>query len=194
LTTYLPIWKLGRFLTILTVPVALLIALAADDVVSTEGRGRRYLVFALLSVQIVLGVAYVFMFGEFITTAVYVEKESYERVISRLDDYDGATVGVMGDRWADWGTVYATFQGHSFQFQSLINVARDDLEPGTIIIFAPTEIRIQGNKSINLKAHPALAGLPEEAPPGWELLFVEPLMKPPAQYEGDPVMVYLVNE
>ena len=43
LTTYQPIWKLSRFLTVLIVPVALLIALASHELLSKKSRAIRYI-------------------------------------------------------------------------------------------------------------------------------------------------------
>jgi hypothetical protein len=192
LTTYLPIWKLSRFLTILIVPVALLVALASDELLSNKRRAIRYIVFSLLSIQLLLGVIYVIMFGDFITKAVQVEKSTYERVIQKLGSYDGATVAVVDIRWSDWGTVYAAFQGDRFHFTQLNDVSRDTLSPETIVIFAPTYITAYGNVDIDRDHYPALAGLPAQTPESWELLFVEPLMEPPAQFEGDPVRVYRI--
>jgi hypothetical protein len=194
LTEYLPIWKLNRFLTILIIPAALLVALVSDELLSMNRRAIRYIVFTLLSIQILLGVIYVLMFGNFITEAVHAEKSIYQRVIKRLDDYDGATVAIVGDPWGDWGTVYGKFQGNRFVFISLREITRETLLPETIVIFAPTHITAYGNIEIDRDEFPAMDGLPDRIPEGWKLLFIEPLLEPPAQRVGEPVHVYRILE
>jgi len=187
ITTYLPIWKMSRFLTVLIVPAALLVALAADEVLAGDNRWGRRFVFILLSTQLLLGVAYVFMYGGFISEVVHVEKKVYEDVIQQLSNYDGATVASADSRWARWGPVYAAYNGNSFHFTSLDGVSRESISPETMVIFAPTILTAAGEQPIDLDQYPALDGLPARLPTGWELLFTErPIV-------GDPIYVYRVS-
>jgi hypothetical protein len=182
--------KLTRYLTIMTIPAAWLIALAAEQLMKTNKRWLKLLVFGLLAVQVFYGIGFALAFGPARINQVNTQNGVYERVVSELDNYEFDEIAVAGSRWELRGTVFAQLNGKDYEFVDVRNVARDELGGGTVVIYDPSFFTPAGERQLNPEDYPALVELPDNPPDNWHLLFTDEQIE---LFGGQPVYVYQIT-
>jgi hypothetical protein len=174
LTSYQPIWKQARFLTILTIPACVLVAAVSARLFSLPDRRLRLSLFAVLTAHILVSALLpVYNTGQTQWAADHIYP--YETTFEKLQAYDDVeVVGIANVWWAVRGDVYSRLYGQRYEYLDLEDVPAEDLGPGTVILydsilFTPYEGFFQSKYD-----YPALQDLPERMPEGWRLLFTVP--------------------
>lgn len=189
-TSYQPIWKLSRFLTILSVPVSLVTASVTTFFFSMSRRWLRLASFTLLTMHILLVVALFPLYNKGITQFILDYNYPYKTTFAKLDAYKNIeTIQIMNSRWSLRGQFYARVYGHTYQYQDIKNKSIDDIENGDIVIYDPIFFTPYGEYELDRLDYPALQSLPEELPGNWQLLFI---VNRPTN-ANFPVYVYLVK-
>jgi hypothetical protein len=166
--------KLDRYLTIITIPAVVLIGGVASYVFLKHGKHGtkiKMATFGLISLQVGLSIAMIAAFGQRGTQVTEFKNGPYKRVIQELATYQNQTIGVLNIRWITRGEAYARLEGIEYDFQDLHGVTKDELRPGTIVIFDTNYFSTNPELPENLDDFPALIQLPENANSEWKLLF-----------------------
>lgn len=192
LTSYQPVWKMHRFLTMLSAPAALLIAASTDHIffACTSRRWLKRIVFGLLAAHLYFSILFPVFFGPHNSQAVIEYNHVYKQVFKQLAAYQPKTIGVVNFRWSLRGQVYAHLNGQTYTYLLLEGVPLESLRPGTVVIFDPMFFTPYGEYHLDRSEFPALRDLPEQIPPGWRLLFVQERVC----VDGWSAYVYLVEE
>ena len=173
--SYRPFWKLDRFLTILSVPGALVVALAMERMASVRGRLASL---ACKAAAVGLLVAYVVVSWAMVMEMDRAQtpvSETYARTFDRLRALDlSPRIYVVHWRWEQRGRTYmrmAPSQPHEFRLLNGVDVA--SIHSAVVIVdesfFGPG-----GEFLISWDGFdPALTEIPERLPAGWVLVFTE---------------------
>ena len=189
LTEYHPIWKLDRYLTILSVPAVLLVGAAVDKLYTTLRPLPKILLFAFLMGHFIFALLIPFFFTSLMTGGPERYNETFQRLTERLESYQVETIAVISPRWSLRSDVYAQMDGHLYQYQLLENVPLSDIQPGTIVIYDPLFFRPDSERPADESLFPAFTGLPDSPPDNWQHLFTD-------NHTGSPqatIYVYQVN-
>ena len=190
LTSYQPIWKLSRFLTILSVPVSLIIASVTIFIFSISHRWLRLAIFALLTTHILLVVALFPLYNKGATQFILDYNYPYKTTFAKLDAYENVEIiQTVNFRWSVRGQFYARLYGQTYRYQDLKNKSTNDIENEDIVIYDPIFFTPYGEYELNRLDYPALQSLPEQPPSNWQLLFI---VDRPTN-ANFPVYVYLVK-
>jgi hypothetical protein len=189
LTSYQPIWKLSRFLTILSVPVSLLVAAVVVFIFSKSHRWFRLMIFALVTLQSLFVIALT-LYNRGLTQEILDYDYPYKVAITQLSDYENVEViHVVHRRWAIYGRFYARLNDQIYQYQNLENQLTDDIKNGEIVIYDSLYFTPYGEIHLDSSSFPALQMLPERTPDNWQQLFVINRDR----FPDFPVYVYLVE-
>ena len=99
-------------------------------------------------------------------------------------------VGVVNLRWALRGELFAALQGKYYDYIDLHRMDVEDVAAGSVIIYDPLFFTTLAERYSDPEQYPALAGLPDAPPEGWELLFMVQRLT----HDDYPVSVYRVRE
>jgi hypothetical protein len=189
LTSYRPIWKQTRFLTILTIPACVLLAAVSVRLLSLPNRRVRLSMFAVLSAHILLSTLLP-IYNQGQTQWAADHTYPYETTFEKLQAYeDIKAVAIANVWWAVRGDVYSRLYGRRYEYIDLENTSVEDLEPGTAVVYDPILFTPYEGFFQSKYYYPALQGLPEQVPVGWHLLFV--VAKP--THKEYPIYVYRVD-
>jgi hypothetical protein len=189
LTSYQPIWKLSRFLSILSIPAALIVARVTILALSKKNYWLRLAVFGLVAAHLFLSIVMP-LYQRGLTQQNMDHNYPFRAVFENLSTYDQiGQIAIVDYRWRMRGQVYARFYGQEYEYQSLKNQPVDEIEAGTAVIYDPIAFTPYGENTFDPMEYPALDSLPEQPPDNWKLLFRvhRPL------FEEYPVSVYLVE-
>jgi hypothetical protein len=184
LTSYQPIWKLSRFLTILSVPASLVIASVFMPIFATSYRWLKLGVFGLLAMHILLA----------ISLPVYNRQQTkfnldynypYKAAFANLAHEDVKTIYVVNFRWSLRGRVYARLNERYYQYRETKNKVISDFNQGDVIIYDPIFFSPYGEYQLDKSDYPAL----KDIRANWRLLFM--IDRPTA--EKYPVSVFRVD-
>lgn len=171
LMEYKPIRKLNRFLTILTVPGAVLTAMLAVDLWNIRlKKKRRFLIRAvtIFVVIVYVGTTYISLnqFTKFESVQTY--REVFEKIKS---DHPGRKIYVNHGRWELRGTVFTRLQPvMPCKFFPLAGVSVDDIHQAIVILDLSFFTKYGERKLEWKKFDRALRNVPKELPEGWKLI------------------------
>jgi hypothetical protein len=188
-TCFMTIWKFSRFLTILTVPVALMVAAVTLFILSTSPRWVRLTTFMLVSTHILLATVFP-IYNRQVTQVVLYYEAPYKVTFARLNSYDDVgTLHIEHGRWALRGTFYNNLVGRAYQYEIMKDQTANNIASGDIVIYDPLFFTPYAENRLAIEDYPALQTLPEQPPDNWELLFTAERLPQPDY----PVYVYRVK-
>lgn len=171
LTSYQPIWKLSRFLTILSVPVALMVASIAVFIFSTSTYWWRLATFACVATHLLLVIT-IPLYNSRQTQLTLDYNYPHKATFTKLATQENiGRVYIVHSRWSLRGQFYARLHGQTYQYQDLKNQSNDDIKTGDIIIYDPFFFTPHGEYELGISEYPAIQPLPEYPPRHWQLLF-----------------------
>lgn len=184
LTRYEPIWKIDRFLTILTVPAALTVALVVVWTFERNNRSLRLVIFAVMSTVVLFSMGRILYAS---TTEGDWQDHVYALTFDEMARFPNINrIGVVNFRWSLRGQVYGMLNGRRYEFLDLINRDLEDLEDGMVVIYDPIFFSANGERHSAPESYPLAEELSNVSPQHWQKLFTVPR----ESFEEYPVVVY----
>jgi len=176
LTSYKQIWKFTRFLTILSIPAALMIAFFFENVMLI-GNVRRFSKISYRLFSAILALHVLITVGVLIRTSLVTTRQidTYRETFIEIRQVGTIKkIYTIHRRWNLRGSVYLRFEPKMrVEFKDLRNTSLNSIRE-SIVIIDTSFFREYGEYKLSwADFDPSLRNLPTEKPSNWKLLFTK---------------------